>query len=184
MKYCASEAPDDMKNLLIVDGYNVIFGWEKLNKLSKDSLEHSRLQLVDTLLNYGRLNGYYVIVVFDGLYTKGLSYSEKINDDFEVVYTAGGETADSYIEKIAYAKKNDRVNVYVVTSDGPEQNQILGAGAYRIPVRELVRGISESRLEEKQYAHDNTLTHSRNEMGSYVKSDIMEKLEKMRRQRH
>ena len=173
-----------MKNLLIVDGYNVIFGWERLNKLSKDSLEHSRLKLVDILLNYGRSKGYRVTVVFDGLYTKSLSHSEQINDDFELVYTANGETADSYIEKIAYVNKDERINVYVVTSDGPEQNQILGAGAYRIPVRELIRDIDESHLEEKQYAHDNTLTHLRNEMGGYIKSDIMEKLEKMRRQRH
>ena len=33
------------KDILIVDGYNVIFDWADLKALSKESLEHARLEL-------------------------------------------------------------------------------------------------------------------------------------------
>lgn len=59
-----------LKDILIVDGYNVIFAWTHLKKLAHESLEHARMELRDRLLNYGKFKGYEVILVFDGKYTK------------------------------------------------------------------------------------------------------------------
>ena len=42
-----------LKDILIVDGYNVIFAWTHLKKLAHESLEHARMELRDRLLNYG-----------------------------------------------------------------------------------------------------------------------------------
>lgn len=58
-----------LKDILIVDGYNVIFAWTHLKKLAHESLEHARMELRDRLLNYGKFKGYEVILVFDGKYT-------------------------------------------------------------------------------------------------------------------
>ena len=32
-----------MKDLMIVDGYNIIFAWDTLKKLAAQSLEHARV---------------------------------------------------------------------------------------------------------------------------------------------
>ena len=40
---------------LLVDGYNIIFAWDELNALSKESLEAARHRLMDILCNYQAL---------------------------------------------------------------------------------------------------------------------------------
>ncbi len=169
-----------MKKVLIVDGYNVIFGWKMLTELSRQSLEHSRMKLIDILLSYGKLKGYQVVLVFDGLHVKEPAHTEQISKEFEIIYTGFEETADSYIEKETYQYKEKRAEVYVVTSDGSEQNQILGVGAYRIPVSELEKAVMEAKKEEHQYSHRNVLEYKRNEMGGLLDPAVVEKLEKLR----
>lgn len=56
------------EDILIVDGYNVIFAWPELKKISKSSLEHARSRIKHMLQNYGKHKGYRVILVFDGKY--------------------------------------------------------------------------------------------------------------------
>ena len=41
-----------LKDILIVDGYNVIFAWTHLKKLAHESLEHARMELRDKLLKF------------------------------------------------------------------------------------------------------------------------------------
>ena len=122
-----------LKDILIVDGYNVIFAWQSLKKLANESLEHARMELRNQLLNYGKFKGYEVILVFDGKYTKSIASIEEITKGFIEVYTDDGETADSFIEREVFLRQGKYTNVYVVTSDGAEQNQILGSGGLRIP---------------------------------------------------
>lgn len=172
-----------MKKVLIVDGYNVIFGWDTLLALSKQSLEHSRLKLIDILLSYGKLKGYQVVLVFDGLHVKEPAHEEIISSDFKIIYTGYEETADSYIEKEAYQYKERRIEVYVVTSDGSEQNQILGAGAYRIPVKELAESVKAAKKEEHHYSHRNVLEYKRNEMGGLLHPSVLEQLERLRKKK-
>jgi len=145
-----------LKDILIVDGYNVIFAWTHLKKLAHESLEHARMELRDKLLNYGKFKGYEVILVFDGKYTKSGGSVEVITNGFIEVYTDDGETADSFIEREVFLRKGKYTNVYVVTSDGAEQNQIL-----------------EHRRDQ--------FTLRRNEVGGLLSPEVAEKLEKLRR---
>ena len=154
-----------LKDILIVDGYNVIFAWTHLKKLAHESLEHARMELRDRLLNYGKFKGYEVILVFDGKYTKSGGSVEAITSGFLEVYTEDGETADSFI--------------------GAEQNQILGSGGLRIPARELQNMIRMAKEEERlQYAHEHRrdqFSLRRNEVGGLLSPEVAEKLEKLRR---
>ena len=79
-----------LKDILIVDGYNVIFAWTHLKKLAHESLEHARMELRDRLLNYGKFKGYEVILVFDGKYTKSGGSVEAITSGLLEVYTEDG----------------------------------------------------------------------------------------------
>lgn len=173
-----------MKDLMIVDGYNIIFAWDTLKKLAAQSLEHAREKLIDILASYGKAKGYKLILVFDAMYTEETEKSMRIGRDCEVIFTDKEETADSRIESIVYAHRNDKRIVYVATSDGAEQNQILGSGAYRIPARELEEDVERTKKEVAAYAHRNVLKEGtyRNEVVYRVKNeDVLRKLEKIRR---
>lgn len=167
-----------LKDILIVDGYNVIFAWQSLKKLANESLEHARMELRNQLLNYGKFKGYEVILVFDGKYTKSIASIEEITKGFIEVYTDDGETADSFIEREVFLRQGKYTNVYVVTSDGAEQNQILGSGGLRIPARELQNDMRLAKQEERlQYTHKHhrdQMVLRRNEVYDHLDPDVAE----------
>ena len=53
-----------------MDGYNIIFAWDELNALSKESLEAARHRLMDILCNYQGFKKCVLILVFDDVTTK------------------------------------------------------------------------------------------------------------------
>lgn len=127
---------------VLVDGYNIIFAWDDLRKLAKDSLDDARAKLIDRLRNYQGFRRCPVIVVFDAYKVKGNPGSIEKMGDFSVVYTKEAETADMYIEKAAYdLSKHHRVRV--ATSDGLEQIIILGGGALRVSASTFEQEVKE-----------------------------------------
>ena len=48
----AAEQWEIAPEYLLVDGYNIIFAWDELNALSKESLDAARHRLMDILCNY------------------------------------------------------------------------------------------------------------------------------------
>ena len=116
---------------LLVDGYNIIFAWDELKTIAKDSLDAARKTLCDLLCDYQGYKKCHVIAVFDAYKVKGGLGSVEKYHNIHVVYTKEAETADAYIEKATYeiGKKH---RVKVATSDGPEQLIILGHGALRL----------------------------------------------------
>ena len=116
---------------LLVDGYNIIFAWDELKAIAKDSLDSARKSLCDLLCDYQGYRKCHVIAVFDAYKVKGGLGSVEKYHNIHVVYTKEAETADAYIEKATYeiGKKH---RVKVATSDGPEQLIILGHGALRL----------------------------------------------------
>ena len=58
-----------MKDLYIIDGYNIIFAWKDLQTLADESLEHARQRLIDTIAGYGKIKGVEAVIVFDAMYT-------------------------------------------------------------------------------------------------------------------
>ena len=119
---------------LLVDGYNVIFAWDDLKALARESLDGARAKLMELLSNYRGFRHCEVILVFDAWKVPhGTGDVAKFHNIY-VVYTKEAETADAYIEKATYElRKKHRVRV--VTSDGTEQLIILGHGALRVSAR-------------------------------------------------
>ncbi|EAC5386116.1 NYN domain-containing protein, partial [Listeria monocytogenes] len=105
------------KQLLIVDGYNMIGAWPELVQLKKqERLEDARELLLSRLSNYAKYEGLEIIVVFDAQLVPGIQQTYK-KYLLTVVFTKEDETADSYIERLA-GEKNDRLTqVTVATSD-------------------------------------------------------------------
>ena len=83
------------KQLLIVDGYNMIGAWPELILLKKqDQMEDARDALLNRLSNYAKFEGIEIIVVFDAQFVPGIT-TRFTKYQLEVVFTEEGETADS-----------------------------------------------------------------------------------------
>ena len=139
------------EEILVIDGYNIIFAWEDLKEMSNLNLESARDMLIDILRNYQGYTGKKILVIFDAYKNPGsIGHKEKW-DDLEVVYTKENETADQYIEKFVLENVK-KYRITVATSDGLEQLLIFGQGALRMPARELrERVISASKEMREKY---------------------------------
>lgn len=167
-----------LKEYLILDGYNVINGWPELKKLAMENFEEARIQLIEMMAEYQSYKGICVIIVFDAHLVKGSMEKSDIIKGVKVIYTKERETADNYIEKfIMQLPKRDRASV--VTNDWAEQQMILGGGAARIPVRELVLDFDNSKNKIKKQTQ--TLQQEKDFLSNRIEPLILEKLEKFRR---
>ena len=166
---------------LLVDGYNIIFSWEKLKTLADSSLESARVKLIDILSNYQGLKQLSIILVFDAHNVKGNYEKIEVYNNITVVFTKEAETADNYIEKVT-GKLAKNFKVMVATSDSLEQIIILGKGAYRISARELEIQINESERAMREKFIDNKPI-KKNLLLSNLDPQTIEILENMRRGR-
>ena len=120
-----------LEELIIVDGYNIIFAVKELRELSKVNIDSAKDALKDMLANYQGYKNCRLMVVFDGYKRKGNTGSNEKYFDLEVVHTKQDETADAYIERMVH-QLVDKYKITVVTNDGLEQLTILSQGALRM----------------------------------------------------
>ena len=130
----AAEQWEIAPEYLLVYGYNIIFAWDELNALSKESLDAARHKLMDILCNYQGFQKCVLILVFDAYRVPGSPGSIEQYHNIHVVYTKEAETADMFIERVTHEIGRNR-RVRVATSDGMEQIIILGHGALRVSAR-------------------------------------------------
>lgn len=140
--------------LLIVDGYNMIGAWPELVLLkNQDRLEDAREALLNRLSNYAKYEGLKIIVVFDAQLVPGVTQSYT-KYQLEVIFTEKGETADSYIERIAGELNNRLTQVTVATSDLAEQWVIFSQGALRTSARELYKSVEKTEKDIHEHQAD------------------------------
>lgn len=142
------------KNILIVDGYNVIGSWPQLKKLKQqDLLADARDQLLATLADYRKFFEGQIIVVFDAMYVPGLK-EQFTKWDLDVIFTPEDVTADTYIQNLSNELNILTNQVTVVTSDQAVQWTIFSRGAIRIPSYELYKRIKEMRQQLHQESRE------------------------------
>lgn len=127
-----------LEELVIVDGYNIIFALKELKELSKINIDSAKDKLKDMLANYQGYKNCRLMVVFDGYKRKGNTGSNEKYFDLEVVHTKQDETADAYIERTVH-QLVDKYKITVVTNDGLEQLTILSQGALRMSASMLLQ---------------------------------------------
>ncbi|MDE7192845.1 MAG: NYN domain-containing protein, partial [Oscillospiraceae bacterium] len=135
-------APQKGPEYLLVDGYNIIFAWDELNKLARENLDAARNRLINILCNYRGFKNCNLILVFDAYRVKGKHREVEEISNISVVYTKEAETADMYIEKTAHTLTKD-YRVRVATSDNVEQIIIMGSGAIRVSASEFLAEVTE-----------------------------------------
>ena len=168
-----------MKDLYFIDGYNVIF--RDLAAFEARDLETERKDLNDLLLDFGAHRDVEIIVVYDGKSPSNTPQETKSAKFLTEVFTPKTMTADSYIEKESYRRRDEYRDIYVVSSDGSVQNQILGNGAYRMAVSEFMRVLAEDKKEQRESIRENNRANLRDEIGRNLSKETLEKLEALRK---
>ena len=125
---------------LIVDGYNMIFAWDILRDLARDSIDAARQKLMDVLSNFRAFRGGQLVLVFDAYRVKGGQGSRSDYHGIHVVYTREDETGDMFIEKLV-EEIGQSYAVRAATSDGLIQLAALRKGVLRISAAELWREV-------------------------------------------
>jgi predicted RNA-binding protein with PIN domain len=147
-----------MTELIIVDGYNIIYQDSHYKEIKEKSLELARVKLIEDLANYQAYTGHKVIVVFDAAGRCSLSGAErKLSSErkgtvfgVDVIFTKKGESADSCIESLAFKANSDKT-IIVATSDYSLQRIVFGKGIYRRTPSELVNDIIEIKKEWREH---------------------------------
>lgn len=169
-----------MNEYLILDGYNVINSWPELKQLMDESLEVARGGLVEIMAEYSAFKGIKSIIVFDAYLVKGSMRNSQKLKGVDVVFTKEKETADSYIERLIFELSgNKRNRVSVVTNDWNEQQIVLGGGATRISVREMV--LEFDQIKNKITKKIEAPKRQKETLSDRIDPSTLEKLEKLRR---
>ncbi len=128
--------PDEYKEYLLVDGYNIIYASPEMAALARDDLKAARDTLIDTLVNFQGFRREKVLLVFDAYKVPGGREHVEEKSGLMIIYTKEAETADQYIEKAAH-EISRKYRVTVATSDAIEQVIVMGSGAIRLSARDF-----------------------------------------------
>ncbi|KUP22156.1 MULTISPECIES: NYN domain-containing protein [Paenibacillus] len=171
----------DWRDVLLVDGYNMIGGWPELAALSLTGMQEARDRLLDMLADYQAFTGRRVIAVFDAYRVPGLGRSF-VQGKVQVVFTKEKETADECIERLVGEYTHRRRQIYVATSDFVEQHVIFAQGALRVSARELKVEIEENQKLVKKAIEPESISSKRHSLEEKLPPDTRKRLEDWRRQ--
>lgn len=140
-----------MRELLIVDGYNIINAWSKEKGFDGRDFDMARERLCTLLSSCAGYWGSELIIVYDAaLVEGGIEHWETVSPSVSVVFSAAGVSADSVIERLVAEASG--VQVIIATSDAAEQSYAFGKGAMRWSAPELLRRVRAAQrdMDEKK----------------------------------
>ena len=128
--------PQSERQMLIVDGYNVIYAWDSLKEIADFSLEKARESLMDLLSNYVAFTKTELTLVFDAYLVKDGVGSDFLHDGYRVVFTKQDQTADTFIEQMMH-ELGPNYRIRVVTGDRLLQFSAVHSGILRMTTKEF-----------------------------------------------
>lgn len=141
-----------MNQILIIDGYNLLYQFPELRKKMERDLIGARDDLLYRLFDYAEKNPFEMIVVFDG---DGRTEVEPINEkNVRVIFSVLPEKADPLIKRLIHEKVKQG-STTVVTSDNEIVKDARMSGAAVIASQSFANihlGM-HVRVEEKKYDH-------------------------------
>jgi predicted RNA-binding protein with PIN domain len=170
--------PSPLIPLMLVDAYNVIGKWGELERIkNRHGLAAARTELTERMANYCAVENLPTELVFDAYGRTGAGTYEPITNLVTLYYTAGGQTADTYIERQCSELRHQR-RLIVVTSDRVEGWTVKGYGAELRTAEALISdvcgglGKMRARLQSK--------TTSANNLAGRIKASDREQLNRLR----
>jgi len=129
------------KNMVIIDGYNLIHADDELKSTAEFSLEKARDDLMNLLSSYVSYTRCELVLVFDAYLVEDGKGSEFMHDGYKVVFTKSDETADTYIEKLMYELGPD-YSIRMVTDDKLLQFSAVHSGVSRMTAKEFLEELT------------------------------------------
>lgn len=161
-----------------MDGYNIINAWRDVFDLAGEPFKDGRNRLANMLSNYQGFRNISSLLVFDAHLLKGSQEKEIGCGNIKIIYTKENETADNYIEKFVHRLGNTHT-IRVVTSDYLEQTMVLGNGGIRMSPGELREELETAAKSIRPMPGASNI--KTNVIESHRKPELLEKLEKLRR---
>ncbi|MBE6713950.1 MAG: GTP-binding protein [Ruminococcaceae bacterium] len=124
------------RNMVIVDGYNLIYSDDDLKSTAAYSLEKAREDLMNLLSNYVAYTRTELVLVFDAYLVEDNKGEEFMHDGYKVVFTKEDQTADTYIEKMMHELGPD-YSIRMVTDDKLLQFSAVHSGISRMTAKEF-----------------------------------------------
>ena len=133
------------RELLVVDGYNVIYGTPRYQRLidapdarsrDHDPFDRAREALVGDVAAYAQ-GRFEPVIVFDAGGNLNPEHPELRRAGVRMVFSPTGVTADTVIERIVGERRERGERTTVVTSDATVQATVFGDGVTRISSRML-----------------------------------------------
>ena len=149
------------KDLLYVDGYNMIGSWPHLQKYQRQNdMVTARETLLHDLSEYAKYEDVEIRVVFDAQFVPSIQQTYELHN-LQVIFTKEDETADSYIEKAVGNENLHITNVIVATSDLAEQWLVFQRGASRKSARDLYKELNHTKGQIRLDTHEYNLNYTR-----------------------
>ncbi len=170
-----------MKELYIVDGYNFLFNYYRAEGASSEQIEFFRDELLSDFVQYKNYNNCSMTVVFDAKHGDKFSQSSEVLDGIKIIYSKGGETADSIVERIVHSnEKYDRI--FVVTSDYLQQKVVFKENVFRRSIREFAVELADfkRRITVKISKQRVNTSHSFYALENRLDKGTREKMDKIR----
>lgn len=170
-------------NDYIVDGYNLMHADETLEPLMDQDLEAARARLVALLSEFCAREDVRCELVFDAGGRPGGTSHETVGNRLTVTYSAHGESADDYIEKLVYQGKQSRGGSrIVVTGDYAQQRIVQGAGLLRMSPREFLARLVESKDELAEELSPEAARPRKVRLADRLSDEKLAALERLKRQ--
>ena len=129
------------RNMVIIDGYNLIYTDDSLKATAAYNLEKARDDLMNLLSSYVSYTKTELVLVFDAYLVKDGRGTEFMHDGYKVVYTKEDETADTYIEKLMHQLGTD-YSIRMVTNDRLLQFSAVHSGISRVTSKEFLEELT------------------------------------------
>lgn len=174
------------KELLVVDGYNIIHATPKYEKLiydrsddpyTSDVFDAARMALIADVAAFAQ-GSYEAVIVFDGAGNISPDRPNISQAGIRIEFSPTGVSADTVVQRLCNEARDEGRACSVVTSDGTIQATVMGKGVTRISARMLVDEIKSidrelERVQEEAPAMKMTL-------GSRLSPEARERLRLMR----
>ena len=173
------------KELLVVDGYNVIHADSRYERLifdrsddpySRDVYDAARTSLIADVAAFSQ-GRYEPVIVFDGAGNVNPDRPNLPQAGVRIEFSPTGVSADTVIQRLCTDAREHGRACSVVTSDGTIQATVMGKGVTRISARMFAGEVKQvdADVAEAEAAPDIKLT-----LGSRLGGDSLSKLAALR----
>ena len=173
------------RELLVVDGYNVIHADTRYERLifdrsddpySRDVYDAARTALIADVAAFAQ-GRYEPVIVFDGAGNVNPDRPNLPQAGVRIEFSPTGISADTIIQRLCSDAREHGRACSVVTSDGTIQATVMGKGVTRISARMFVGEVKQvdADVAEAEAAPDIKLT-----LGSRLSGDSLSKLAALR----